>query len=437
MRVFLGTAELGGYYARLVGGFAELGVEAVSVPLVSNPLGYSGERPGSPLLRLVALTAGLRCRAVAQPRAIRLLWRLLQEPLRPALLAWALLRFDVVVLSFGTSVAGPWELPLLRLLGKRVVHVFHGSDTRPPYLDGFIAQSGTSPRRMRRLTRRSVRRLRWIERWSTAIVCHPASAQLHRRPFLAYLEIGIPVEPRVSGRTGALREPGCPVRALHSPSNPGVKGTVAIRTAVAEAKRRGARIELVEITGRPNAEVLTALADCDLAIDQAYSDQPLAGFAAEAAAAGVPTVVGGYAAGDPGAPLPSPPPPSAFVHPDRLADTIHRLASDEVARRELGLAAQALVCGSWTPAAVAQRVLAAAAGAAPPDWLVDPACITYPLGCGLAEADVHRIVGALVARYGPSALYVDDKPELRARLLALAAAADGGASADGPARPPR
>ena len=420
MRVFLGTAEIGGYYSRLVAGFAELGIDAVSVPLVSHPLGYETPPPRSSLLRLVAHTADRRRSVILRPRGTRLAAMVVQAPVRPLLLAWALLHFDVFVLGFGSSVAGPWELPLMRLLGKRVVHVFHGSDTRPPYLDGFLVQRGSSPRRMRRLTRRSVRRLRWIERWSGAIVCHPASAQLHRRPFLAYLEIGIPVAPSRIQATSAERAPDDTVRALHSPSNPAVKGTDVIRDAVTEACRRGARIELVEITGRPNAEVLAALGTADLAIDQAFSDQPLAGFAAEAAEAGVPAIVGGYAAGDPGAPLTTPPPPSAFVHPGALADEIYRLAMDTTARRALGLAAQELVRGEWSPASVARRLLAAATGAAPAVWLVDPSTITYPLGCGMPEDDTRRIVGALVRHYGASALCVDDKPELKARLLDLA-----------------
>lgn len=440
MRVFAGTAEIAGYYRRLAAGLAEHGVACTRVELVEHPFSYGPADRRNALLRLVGWTARRRCAAIGRPLPVRLAWRAAQLPVRLPLLAWALARHDVFILAYGSSVAGPWELPVLRLLGKRVVHVFHGSDTRPPYLDGFLTQSGASPRRLRRLTRRTVRRLRWIERWTTVIMSHPASGQLHRRPFVAGLEVGIPIWSVAGevvaggaggpGGTGAAPAPaGDRVRLLHSPSNPGVKGTELLRSIVAALQERGLPVDLVEISGRPNAEVRQALLACDLVLDQAYSDQPLAGFAAEAAAEGVGAVVGSHAAGDAGAPLPPGwPHPTAFVPPTELAATVERLVVDATARRELGAQAQAFVRDRWAPGAVAGRFLQLALGDYPREWVVDPAAITYPLGCGLSEERARLVVAALVGRYGPSVLGVDDKPELKARLLALAAE---------PARPPR
>lgn len=428
MRVFIGTTEIAGYYRRLQSGLVEHGVASTRVELVEHPFTYGADEHRNLLLATVGWTARRRSASIGRPLAVRLAWRALQAPLRLPLLAWAAARHDAFVYVYGTTVAGPWELPLLRLLGKRVVHVFHGSDTRPPYLDGFVIQSGDSPRRMRRLTRRTARRVRWIERWAHVIMSHPASAQLHRRPFVAGLNVGIPIR-SVTG-TGAEgenhgvrseRPDGAPVRLLHSPSNPRLKGTARIRRIVADMQARGLDVELVEISGRPNAEVRQALLDCDLVVDQAYSDQPLAGFAAEAAAEGVGAVVGSYAAGDAGAPLPEGwPQPTAFVQPDDLAAALERLVRDPAARNELGERARAFVHDGWSPGAVAGRFLQLIRGDYPPEWSVDPVCATYPLGCGISEPEARRIITALVARYGPSALGVDHRPELRDRLLALA-----------------
>lgn len=427
MRIFIGTAEIAGYYVRLQAGLAVHGVESVRVELVEHPFSYGpGDRHGL-VLRAIGWTARRRNAAAGRPLPVRLAWRLAQAPLRPVLLAWAIARCDAFILVFGTSVAGPWELPLLRLIGKPVVHVFHGSDTRPPYLDGFVVQSGSDPRRLRRLTRRTRRRIAWIERWSTTIMSHPASAQLHRRPFVAGLNVGIPIwsidaATALSSAGHRPAQPAAgsyPVRLLHSPSNPGVKGTARIREVVAELARKGLPVELVEISGRPNVEVRDALHSCDLVIDQLYSDQPLAGFASEAAVEGVGAVVGSYAAGNPGAPLIDLELPSAFVQPDDLGATIERLVRDPAAREALGERSRAFVLGHWQPEQVAERFLRMIRGDSPASWFVDPATVTYHLGCGLSEEMTREIVSELVGRYGPSVLGVDDKPELLARLLAL------------------
>ena len=82
----------------------------------------------------------------------------------------------------------------------------------------------------------------------------------------------------------------------------------------------------VVVTGRPNREVLAAIAASDFVIDQVYSDSPLAGFAAEAAALGRPAIVGGYAWDDLRRVTPAEVmPPSHVCRPEDLADAIRRL----------------------------------------------------------------------------------------------------------------
>ena len=250
-------------------------------------------------------------------------------------------------------------------------------------------------------------------------MAHPPSAQLHRRPFVAGLHVGIPITS--AAPVGRQRDhPSVrPIRLLHSPSNPELKGTATIREIISDLQRTGMPLELVEIHGRPNAEVRAAILECDLVVDQMYSDQPLAGFATEAAAEGVGIVTSGYAAGDPGA-LIQHELPVLYVQPQAMAEAIAGLAQDEAARVELGRRSRVFVESHWQPGQVAERFLLMLRGEAPPEWLVDPADITYPLGCGLPESRVARLIHGLVERYGPSALGVDDKPELLARLLAVA-----------------
>ena len=416
MRVFIGTVDIAGYQSSLAEGFHELGVDVVRVAYVRHPFGYSDpDQPGM-VFRLIRFTARKRGAAAERRRVTRHAWHIAQLPLRALLLAWVAVRCDAVLLGYGSRIFSRYDLPLLRAVGKPVVCSFNGSDSRPPYVDGFLSRPNSTPVHIRRATKRTIRRIRWHERFATAIVSHAPSSQLHRRPFVPSFVMGSPTQQIVQTPPVRDRADG-PIRILHSPSNPDLKGSSVIAAAVEHVKARGYAIEFSEIRGRPNREVIEALEDCDLVIDQIYSDQPLASFAAEAASLGVPALVCGYAADDPGAALTRV--PSFFVQPEQLEATLVALLENDEARIAMGAEAYAFVSDVWHPRSVAERYLRLINGQPDPDWLLDPRVVTYPLGCGLSRDAVAAIVSQLVARYGRAALGVDDKPELERRLLEL------------------
>lgn len=432
--VFLGMHEVAGYYAGLAEGLEAHGCRTVRVELVRHPFRYPAAPPPTRLLRLLASTARRRSDA---GRSARLAWRASQLPVRLLVLCWAAARCDAFVFGFGSAIFHPAELRLLRALGKPVVHIFHGSDSRPPWMDGFDVNRIGEGRPLKRLTRRRAARVRHIERHTTAIVCNPASAQLHTRPFACFLRFGIPVPPPAPPAGGAIHPEGGrgaavrPVRLLHSPSRPLEKGTAAIRDAVATVAARGHAVELVEITGRPNAEVVAAILDADLVLDQLYTDQPMAGLATEAATLGRPTLVAGYAAGDEGACLPLATIPTRFVRSERFVDALEELVVDAAGREQLGRAASEFVATEWAPAVVARRLLDLLDGATDPRLLVDPSEITYVHGYGQTEERVRAVIAGLVSAYGTDALQIGHNPRLEAAALALAAAADHQAEAPG------
>jgi hypothetical protein len=172
----------------------------------------------------------------------------------------------------------------------------------------------------------------------------------------------------------------------------------------------------------PNREVLAAIAASDFVIDQAYSDTPMATFAAEAAALGRPAVVGGYAWEELRAETPAPGlPPAQLCDPSALDAAIRELVEDESRRMELGQAAQAFVRETWSPAAVARRFLQLIDGEVPPGWVVDPATIRNVTGVGLSAARARETVARLVEELGAGALQLDHNPGLRDAMLAFAA----------------
>jgi len=434
MRIFIGLTEVSGYYANLSRGFEELGIQSLHVPLQEHRFRYADISQ----LPLPARVAGWCVKQrVAVPQSAptrRWLWLVLVLLTRLLLFAWALTRFDVFILGGGSGFFRLRELPLLRMLGKRIVYVFHGTDARPAYIDGFFhelppfsqsADIATAPERGAiakayvRASRGRKRDLARIERWAHAVVCGASWGQFLTRPFFSFLAIGIPmrIDRKPEGCADAATQR---IRILHAPSQRDAKGTLRIRAAVKSLKNKGLLVEYVEVSGRPNAEVLAEIARSDFVIDQLYSDTPMAGFATEAAAIGKPAVVGSYYADRLSDELPAGLiPPTLCCHPDDIERAAERLVRDSTYRLELGRAAQEFVTSRWSARAVAERFMRMIDDTAPAEWTYDPARQAYLEGVGLPEWRVRQNVQAIVDTCGISALQLDDTPALRDLFLAF------------------
>jgi glycosyltransferase involved in cell wall biosynthesis len=421
--VFIGLSEVAGIFSGLEAGLCDLGVDARFHNLSPNVLSYGGTSRRS--------YAGLLNLRHAAPGSVRnRVWRLalqLNRALRrvraAVLFPWALLRYDRFVLGGHETFLGGPDLWLLRRLHKPTVIIFTGSDHRPPYLSGSAIRMNGSPRALAVEASRIRQRVSRAERWASAVVALPASAQFHRRPFVDFLKIGIAFDPPPRPGAAGLGQPHDDVRVLHCPTDPAAKGSSEIRRSVARSRERGLNVTLREITGRPNIEVLEAIQSCDFVIDELYSDTPMARFATEAAYYGKPAVVGSYAAATyrdgEGEGLP----PSLLCHPDELDDAITTLATDATMRRDLGLRAQRFVTSQWTPMAVAERLLTLLNGAAPPDWIVDPREIRYVHGWGAPEATVRAAIRRMLDELGVDSLQLAQNSQVRKLAVDLAGGA--------------
>lgn len=412
-RILVGLGETAGYCARLVEGLRGIGVAADHVNLGDDPMGYGDDR--WPRRVRIARWLGERRRSRRGPRAM---WVALHRMAMVWLFLDAARRYDTFILRAGDSFLGMRDYALLRRLGKTLIVVFFGSDSRPSYLNGAEIRAGQDGATAAATTAAKRRMVARTERHATHIVCHALSAQLHRRPFVAFLEMGIPR--RIPASWASLARRSGPVRLLHAPSRPHDKGTEQVRAAVDDVRRSGLDVELTVVTGVSNAEVQRAITDADAVVDQPYSDTPMAALAAEAAALGRPAIVGGYgweelgAMGDP-----ERLPPSERCHPDDLARAIRHVASDAAHREALGERARRFLEERWTPERVAERYVALARGEAPSGWMVDPIRVDYALGVGAPAAEIREAVRRVLAAAGPAGLAVDDKPHLVERLLAL------------------
>jgi glycosyltransferase involved in cell wall biosynthesis len=422
-RVFLGLGEIAGYYHGLRQGLRELGIPVTYACLEEHPFKYDDDTDLLPLV--VAIRQARLARRRPGPLKLRKFLASSHEKiLRRRLLHWAAERHDVFIFGYKRTFSKSFaDLAWLRRRGKKVVCIFHGSDSRPPYLDGSLlrAENNISVEECIRLSRRQEMEVRAIEAQADLVVVNPYSAHFHRRNFVSFFALGLPClfgpQPDVS----PPRATDTAIRILHCPSHPESKGTPTIRTIMSELKTRGLSVEYSEIINLPNASVQEALRRCDFVVDQLYSDTPMAGLAAEAAAWGKPTVVGSYAAKLFAPDIPAEfLPPSAACHPDDLPSTVERLVKDSSYRQALGNRAREFIARQWNHRSVAGRFRQLIERDPPAAWTGDPQTIQYLHGYGMPEEKVRRQVRALVERGGSASLGLGDKPRLEKLMVSFA-----------------
>jgi hypothetical protein len=411
-RVFIGLLEVGGYYANLAAGLAATGTPTTFADLGDHPFRYGGGS-SHPLVELARRARRRRMNATGS--AARIAWQAAYRLTLLLLLSWALATHDVFIFGFRTTFLRLRDLAILRRLGKRVVLVFHGSDARTPYVDGadMDPATGRSIGDCARLARTKKGDIRMIERSADVIVAFPLYGHFFSRPIVSFLDVGIPQPPIGEFPPPAPEPPAPPLRILHAPSNPFVKGSARIREVIAGLVAEGLPLELVELVGVPNSVVREELARCHFVVDQLYSDIPVTGLVAEAARYGRPSVLGGYGWEEIARLMPRLDwPPVELCHPDGLEVAVRKLATDADRRRQLGLAARRFA-ETWAAERVAGRFLDLIDGRIPSAWVHAVDGVRYTRGVGLAEEHAREIVRALIAQEGTGSLQLDDRPAMR------------------------
>lgn len=424
MKVLLGLTEIAGYYVNLKKGFQEIGVNCEFINLTPHPFKYGGDDvPNS----LVALLRYCGLKRVSTPRTSilpKVFWIGCEIFLRLVFFLWALLRYDVFIFGFHTSFLGFYDLPILKLLNKKVIYMHHGSDSRPPYFDGFVMVpgKGIGIKKCISLTKKKKRNVQIIDKYADVIINYPPMAHFHQRGFVLGLVVGLPFSLDKARMHGYNNKDngldGSTVRILHSPSDPEAKGTAIIHQVIERLKQKGYQIDFIEIIGQPNEVVLYELSRCDFIVDQLYSDTPMAGFATEAAFFGKPAVVGGYYSKMIRDDIPvNAIPPSLFCHPDEIESGIEKMIVDVDYRTKLGIEAHKFVIENWSAKKVAEKYLRIINGDIPSEWLYDPNRIKYVHGAGLPEQRVKEIIREMVRIGTKDALQLQDKAALEKMML--------------------
>lgn len=432
MRIFIGLLEVSGRSGALKRGFEDLGHRATFINLSPHPFQYGNDDPlfmARVIRRLTVFRQG------TAPRILRPLLVLPEFFSRLALFLQILVSHDLFIYCSASSFfrywdyralsfLAYWDYRLIRFFGKTLICQFHGSDSRPPYLNGaYVSQPDFSMEKCARDTVAQKKRLRAVGAWASAIIDIPPQGYFHERPYYLSLYVGLPSPPLDAARpapTCASTESSSmkPVRVLHAPSRPRYKGTAQIREMIERLRCKGLLIEFTELQDKPNQEVVREIRKADLIVDQLYCDYAPSALAAEAMWCGKPVLCGGHSANLWAQLLP---PeflaPVVYCHPREFEPRLEQLLADAALRLKLGAEGYDYVRRLHDPKVVAGNYLSVAAGKAPPEWLYDPRQMKEVWGGFFMAEDRARLVAReMISEFGRPSLALSDKPHLEKEI---------------------
>ena len=408
MKIFLGLDNTCGYYTHLERGLKALGVTCTLVNAFPNHRAYKTDQPFGNIGKIVEWL-GKKRNSHIRGSLPRYAWTGLQGLSLLALLLSTLPYYDVFIFSGGTTFLPPFDLWLLKLFKKRIIVVYHGSDSRAPYISAVTVGTKGDFDVMRCIseTRGIKKCLMRIERYADVIINNPLSSHLHEKKIINWHYIGAPVmTPDILNNDNNNTATSDQCVIVHAPTRPEPKGSAQIESAIISLKNKGYKIDFIKIVGRTNAEVLDALAGCDFVVDELFSDVLMAGFAAEAATFGKPAIVGMYEYEKVKAAIPdqSMVPPVLVCSPETVEEAIEKLIVDKEFRLALGRKARRFIEHQWSVEEVAKRFLLLAQGNIPQSWWFDPKKIDRLYGWGLTDQRAREVIRTIIKSEGGSAL---------------------------------
>jgi len=423
MRFFLGLDDTGGYYTRLAEGLKSLGFSSTLVNAYHQPR-YKFENELGMVEKFV-VWLGRKTSSKKRGSFSRFCWIGAKGFSLIILFFWSLPKYDVFIFSGGTTFLFSYDLWLLKLLNKTIIVVYHGSDSRAPYLSQVIVRANTDFDVTTCIEETKIikRKLKKIERYADFIINNPSAAHLHDRKIINWFCIGAPFylpTPEKDSKSISKANDSCMI--VHAPTRPNGKGSLIIEKAINVLKQKGRKINYIQLAEKPNSEVLETLSNCDFVVDELYSDSIIAGFAAEAASFGKPAIVGMYGYEKIKASIPEEKmiPPVLVCFPDDVESAIEKLIVDKDYRIALGKQAREFIANQWSPQAVAKRFLLIVKNEIPDHWWFEPKTINYLHGWGVTEKRTKELIQTILQSYGVSALQISNKPELEKAFMSFA-----------------
>lgn len=425
-RILLGLVEIAGYYSQLQAGFRELKVECDFFNLYQNTYQYPATELDNTLVKLCQLSSHEISHRLRRVSLFNLVIAICVYALRQifmlCLFLTTLNKYDVYIFTYNTTFCFYLDLIVLKLLRKKVFYVYHGSDSRPLFYHPHFQLKDKSIKNRLKLIFLWLQKnkLRFIENLSTTTINRPPQAIFQKKPFILFDVLGLPSKPQKLPKHVIKSRRSTQKIIVHAPSNLLIKGTAVIRKTIDRLKVDHPGIVYQEFKNVTNDTVLKAIANCDLVVDQVYSDVSMPALSKEAAALGKPSIIGGYYADQIKRDIPKRNlPPTIFCQPEKLEATLRYYLSRPALLASIGQKNQQFVVREWSSVSVAQKYLQIINQKAPQNWWYNPSTTNYILGGGISRTLLRSNLSTLVKMFGISALMLRDNPKLESKLLAF------------------
>lgn len=420
-RIFLGVQEIAGMMERLNNAFHEMGIESDFYCMADY--GFGSSKKDKKILRKYQIHSDKRIHATKEYK--RNWWYFLQMWDILYIFFHVLFRYDTFIFIFGhgmffynkyLSKIEELEFFILKLFHKKMIMWLCGSDSRAPYCDVYLYRCANELDRLYRATQKRSKRIKMLEKYMI-LIDGGASSHFHRKPYLIYNCIGIPIDRKE--KVHINKKDNAKPTILHAPSNKKGKGTEAIRNILNEIEKEGYDFNYVEVSGVTHDIILEKMAESDIVIDQLYSDTPMAGFAAEASINEIPVIVSGYYAEVCKEALPQPFPPTLYCKPDELKEKIIYLLEHKEEREQIGKMETEYVENHCLSTIVASKFLKIFDNTYPDEWIMNPYDNDYIWGGGVDKKLVTDSVVKLIDCYGPQSLCLDENSILYKKYIQL------------------
>lgn len=317
LRIFLGPCWYGKIVPTLADALRERGLKVTAVVGGEIPSRYPDTR-----YDVIMDSRGLRKWQIVL-RGLKYFWRFLCQ-------------HNAFIFLYGQSLLPHnLDLPILKLLGKKIIMWFIGSDLRDyEALKAAAEKAGLKyywgkdiPEEIKRKSDVKVKKrmIRRVGRYVDYIISYPSISQLLTTKYYLIL---VPVD-IYNIRYNNIPNPKPLI--VHAPTDDTKKGTSYIVEAVEQLKKEGYDFEFCLFQNSPNKVVREALSKADIAVDQLF--ETLGGvFAIESMAAGC-AVLGGNIPEVSGYPRELP-----IIHtdPDNIYQNLKLLLDNPKLRQELG-----------------------------------------------------------------------------------------------------
>ena len=182
----------------------------------------------------------------------------------------AVMKHDIFLFQAGISFFNGYDLPILKLLKKKVIMFHNGSDIRwwpafhqillfrhyrYSYCPSLNDIHQTSLKRTLKTIRRS-------EKYSTVLQAGYDSNIFGIKPYFSW---GSPID---TSKYCFNIPNNIRVKIIHCPSFPLPKGSIIIRKAIDSLIKDGYQIDFIELFNTPHMEVKSILSDADILIEQ-------------------------------------------------------------------------------------------------------------------------------------------------------------------------